>query len=127
MPLDRDAEFDAARDALLAGNFSGFHSIRDQVIKTVAFAFMFPCCPIASSAFSGESPLRLVLFASHVCRSACIRKHVCLEGRCCSNSGACPCLVHLYILFGSEGYKHRARQVGANCGGVAHLSDCRRG
>ena len=31
MPLDKDAEFEKARDALLGGNFSGFEAIRDQV------------------------------------------------------------------------------------------------
>ena len=31
MPLDKDAEFEKARDALLGGNFSGFEAIRNQV------------------------------------------------------------------------------------------------
>jgi hypothetical protein len=43
MPLDKDAEFEAARDALLVGNFSGFQSIRDQVLPPLALAFLVPC------------------------------------------------------------------------------------
>jgi len=30
MPLDKDAEFEKARDVLLGGNFSGFEAIRNQ-------------------------------------------------------------------------------------------------
>jgi len=32
MPLDKDAEYERAKEALLAGNFSGFDSIRQQVL-----------------------------------------------------------------------------------------------
>lgn len=31
MPLDKDAEFEKARDALIAGNMTGFEAIREQV------------------------------------------------------------------------------------------------
>lgn len=31
MPLDKDAEFEKARDALLAGNFTSFEAIRNEV------------------------------------------------------------------------------------------------
>ena len=34
MPLDKDEEFERARDALLAGNLTGFEAIKNQVRRT---------------------------------------------------------------------------------------------
>ena len=39
MPLDKDAEFEKARDALLGGNFSGFEAIRNQVSSLLPLPF----------------------------------------------------------------------------------------